>query len=185
MHDNSALVRTRISQFALHRILPALYRETAPLMVRAWEVPDEPVPFAHARGQQYADFAIGQPWGKPWGTTWFHVTGKVPAEWAQPDTRAEMCVDLGFAPAQAGFQAEGLVYDPAGRIVKAIEPFNTHVPVPASGIVDFYIEAASNPDVAGGSYIHPTPLGDKSTAGTQPIYRLRSVDLALLDEEVW
>ncbi|WP_022891809.1 alpha-mannosidase [Agromyces subbeticus] len=187
MHDNSALVRARIARFVEERLKPAATAESAALTVSAWEVPDEPVPFAEALAQPFEPFAVGSPWGKPWGTTWFHVTGEVPAEWAGLPGDIELLVDLGFLSGQAGFQAEGLVFDPAGRIVKAIEPLNDYVPVEVGpgGRIDVYIEAASNPDVGSDWSFRPTLVGDKSTAGTEPIYRLRRVDVVLRDTEVW
>ncbi|MDQ0575739.1 alpha-mannosidase [Agromyces albus] len=187
MHDNSALVRARIARFSEERVKPALYRDSAALTINAWEVPDEPVPFAEAVGQAFEPFTVGSAWGKPWGTTWFHVTGTVPEAWQGLDGVVELVVDLGFLSGQSGFQAEGLVFDPAGRIIKAIEPFNDHVPVEVGpgGEIDVYIEAASNPDVGSDWSFRPTPVGDKATAGTKPIYRLRRVDVALLDTQVW
>lgn len=192
MHKNSTLVRARIERFAGERVRPALYRDSAPLELTAWEVPDEPVPFADAVGQSFEPFQVGREWGKPWGTTWFHVTGLVPAGWADLldggfDGRIEIVVDLGFLAGQSGFQAEGLVYSPEGRILKALEPFNTSVPLPVGpgGAIDLYIEAASNPDVGSDWSFRPTVVGDRATAGTEPIYRLRQVDVALLDSTVW
>ncbi|MFC9559487.1 alpha-mannosidase [Agromyces sp. NPDC056965] len=187
MHDNSTLVRARIARFVEERVKPAIHVARAPLTLTAWEVPDEPVPFAEAVAQAFSPFAVGSPWGKPWGTTWFHVTGEVPVEWAGRAGVIELVVDLGFLSGQAGFQAEGLVFDPSGRIVKAIEPLNDHVPVDVGpgGRIDLYIEAASNPDVGSDWSFRPTPVGDKSTAGTEPIYRLRRVDVAVRDTEVW
>lgn len=187
MHDNSELVRTRIARFVIERIAPAIYRERMPLAIEAWEVPSEPVPFAEAVRASYTPFDVGTPWGKPWGTTWFHITGRVPETWDQGGTRVEVLVDLGFTGGQAGFQAEGLIYAPDGSIVKAIEPFNMHVPldIAAGSEIDLYVEAASNPDVAAGGFIYPTKMGDTLTAGTAPIYTLRSIDVALLDTEVW
>jgi len=192
MHDNSALVWARIARFVSERLTPALYRESAPLAVDAWEVKDEPVPFAEAVGQQFEPVAIGTRWGAPWGTTWFHLTGTVPASWAAHtaagfDGRVEVVVDLGFLSGLPGFQAEGLVFAPDGRIIKAIEPFNNHVPVAVGpgGSIDLYVEAASNPDVGSDWSCKPTPLGDKATAGTEAIYALRRMDVALLDQVVW
>jgi alpha-mannosidase len=185
MHDNSALVRARITRFVSERIEPAVYRDRRPLAIAAWEVPGEPVPFAEARGQTYLPFSVGQPWGKPWGTTWFHVTGQAPAEWTSDGTRLELVVDLGFTSGQSGFQAEALVFRPDGSIIKAIEPFNSHVPIDANGVIDVYIEAASNPDVAAGGFTRPTRMGDTLTSGVEPIYSLRQLDIALLDIEVW
>ncbi|GAA4159900.1 glycoside hydrolase family 38 C-terminal domain-containing protein [Gryllotalpicola daejeonensis] len=191
MHDDSALVRARIQRFLLERIAPAVHLATAPLEIAAWEVPDEPVPFAEATaaGASYAPFALGTAWGRPWGTTWFHVTGDVPDEWADAAAGravAEVVVDLGFSASHPGFQAEGLVWSPDGVIVKAIEPRNDFVPAGAPGErVDLYLEAASNPSVEGGWLFQPTPLGDKLTAGDAPIYELRRLELALRDTEVW
>jgi alpha-mannosidase len=192
MHDNSTLVRARIARFVRERVIPAVYRASAPLTLSAWEAKDEPVSFAEATGQQFEPFSVGQAWGAPWGTTWFHVTGAVPPSWAQFtdagfDGRVELVIDLGFGSGQAGFQAEGLVFDPAGRIVKAVEPFNNHVPVTVGpgGAVDFYVEAASNPDVGSDWSFQPTLVGDKATAGAETIYRLRRMDVALLDTVVW
>ena len=192
MHDNSTLVRARIARFVSERLTPAVYRAVAPLTLHAWEVPDEPVPLSEALGQPFEPFAVGQAWGKPWGTTWLHVTGVVPTDWAELvqsgfDGRIELVVDLGFLTGQPGFQAEGLVFSPQGRIIKAVEPFNNHVPVQVGpgGLIDVYIEAASNPDVGGDWSYRPTPTGDRATAGTETIYRLRRVDVALLDTVVW
>jgi alpha-mannosidase len=192
MHDNSTLVRARVARFVRERLTPATYRFCAPLTVNAWEVKDEPVPFSDAVRQQYEPFSVGENWGSPWGTTWFHVTGMVPPQWAELtdkgfDGRVELVIDLGFLPGQAGFQAEGLVFDTAGRIVKAVEPFNNHVPVTVGpgAEIDLYIEAASNPDVGSDWTFRPTSAGDKATAGAEATYRLRRVDVAVLDVAVW
>jgi alpha-mannosidase len=155
-------------------------------------VKDEPVPFSEAVRQEYEPFSVGQTWGSPWGTTWFHVTGTVPDQWAELtdegfNGRVELVVDLGFLSGQAGFQAEGLVCDRDGRIVKAVEPLNNHLPVKVGpgGEVDLYIEAASNPDVGSDWTFRPTPVGERATAGADAIYRLLRVDVAMLDVAVW
>lgn len=192
MHKNPTLVRRRIERFVGERVRPALYRDSVPLDVSAWEVPDEPVPFADAVTREFDPFPVGRAWGKPWGTTWFHVTGQVPAGWAGLldggfDGRVELVVDLGFLSGQSGFQAEGLAFSPDGRLLKALEPLNSYVPlaVGPGGNIDVYIEAASNPDVGSDWAFRPTVAGDQATAGTEPIYRLRRVDVALLDATVW
>ena len=192
MHNNSTLVRARIARFVRERVTPAVYRASAPLTLSAWEVKDEPVPFSEAVGQRFEPFSVGQPWGAPWGTTWFHLTGTVPAAWAELagagfDGRVELVIDLGFVSGHPGFQAEGLVFSPQGRIVKAVEPFNNHVPmaVGPGGAIDVYVEAASNPDVGSDWSFRPTPVGDKATASADAIHRLRRVDVALLDTVVW
>jgi alpha-mannosidase len=205
MHDNDAQAQLRIGNLVSTRLGPRLLRRIVPLTVTAWEVPDEPVPFVEAVKQSFRPFAVGERWSKPWGTTWFHVTGQVPAGWGTEGTAVQMLVDIGFSGLLPAFQAEALVYRPDGSIVKGIEPFNHVVDIdPAAGSeVDFYVEAASNPNLlehffvttlasaAGGA---PLPagfasprrsdvihLGDKATAGTDPIYTLRQVALVERD----
>lgn len=139
MHKNPKMIEARFDRFVAESLLPALYRKTSPLKVTAWEVPDEPIPFDQAISNQFTEFSVGQSWGLPWGTTWFHITGEVPADWDTSESTVEILIDLGFDGAgssvpvqfpqwerdlgnhQPGFQAEGLVYDPAGKIIKALE----------------------------------------------------------------
>ncbi|WP_022900818.1 glycoside hydrolase family 38 C-terminal domain-containing protein [Humibacter albus] len=203
MHDDSRLVLERIHRFLSERIAPAVYRQRVPLSLRAWEAPGEPVPFDGAIAETFSPFAVGSPWGKPWGTTWFHATGEVPDAWpsastdpasVEADLAVELVVDLGFTPAQPGFQAEALVYAPNGTVVKAIEPLNATVRLHAlrsagavgpTGAVDFYLEAASNPDVGFPWDWQPTPMGDVTTAGTASLYVLRALELGLRDVAVW
>jgi alpha-mannosidase len=188
MHVKNDLAAARLERFVRDFLEPAVYRARTPLTVTAWEVPDEPVPFDDAHRQAFEPFTAGSPWGRPWGTVWFHLDGEVPPEWAQEhDVRVEALVDLGFTTAQPGFQAEGTVYAPDGRILKGLEPLNQHVSIGAAPgrRVELYVEAASNPDVPGGLWTQATPLGDKATAGSDPIYTARAFDLALLDLPVW
>lgn len=185
MHRNDTLALQRIDRLTRDRIVPGLYRATHALTITAWEAPGEPVPFAEAVAQAYTPFEIGGAWGRPWGTVWFHVTGSVPAEWRDAGAAvAELTVDLGFDASAPGFQAEALVYRPDGSIVKAIEPRNAAVPIDGPD-VDLYIEAAGNPSVAGTFTFAPTPLGDRATAGVEPLYRLDALHLGLRDVEVW
>nr|WP_221379173.1 glycoside hydrolase family 38 C-terminal domain-containing protein [Actinoplanes polyasparticus] len=205
MHDNDGQAQLRIGNVLSTRLGPRLYRRIAPLTVTAWEAPGEPVPFREAVTQSFQPFSAGQRWSRPWGTTWFHVTGAVPPGWGGAGTAVQMLVDLGFSGLLPAFQAEGLVYRPDGSIVKGLEPFNHGVDIDPAGDadVDFYVEAASNPNLlehffattlapaAGGA---PLPsgfasprrsdvvhLGDKATAGAEPIYTLRQVALVERD----
>jgi len=179
VHDNAAHTEERIDRFVRERVVPAVERRRRPLDIEAWEVPDEPVPFAEAAAQEYAPFTAGTTWSRPWGTTWFHVTGEVPNSWGGPQARVEVEIDLGFTSRQAGFQAEGLVYRPDGSIVKGIEPLNNRVSVDAQpgSPIDFYVEAAANPDIGGHFEYLPTHLGDRATAGDDPVYTLRLIDV--------
>ncbi|WP_232499365.1 alpha-mannosidase [Agromyces humatus] len=186
MHDDHALVEKRIARFVAERLTPAVHRERVPASVEFWEVPGEPVPFAEAAAASFAPIAPGTAWGRPWGTTWFRVSGDVPNGWADIDgVRPELVVDLGFTAAQPGFQAEALAWSTEGIVIKAVEPRNRAVPVPASGAFQLYLEGASNPDVAGQWSFAPTALGEWESAGSDPAYVLRGVDIALLDVTVW
>ncbi|MEO7147377.1 MAG: hypothetical protein ABIW81_01070, partial [Terrimesophilobacter sp.] len=66
MQENRALSEARIARFFDERILPAVYSNTTPLVISAWEVPGEPVEFSVARQATFTPFAEGTRWGKPW-----------------------------------------------------------------------------------------------------------------------
>ncbi len=184
MHDDRALLEGRLSRFHRDHLAHAVDRETAPLTLTAWRVPGEPVPFAEAVGQEFTPIEVGAAWGRPWSTLWLHVTGTVPAGWAGvPGTEAEVAVDLGFAGGP-GFQSEGLAYAPDGTTIKAVSPFNSHVPVTPGQPVDFYLECAANPDVANTGF-NPTPNGDQATVEDRELYTLARLELVLRDLAVW
>jgi alpha-mannosidase len=189
MHHDEPLVHARIARLVRDRVDPAVHRRSAPVTVEAWEVPGEPVPFASAVSQSFTPFAVGSPWGgRPWGTTWFRVTGTVPADFGTAEgTAAELFVDLGFTQRHPGFQAEGLAFRPDGTTIKAIEPRNNAVPlsVEAGGSFELYIEAGANPDIGGDDFQGATPLGSRSTAGDEPIYRLKALEVVERDDTVW
>jgi alpha-mannosidase len=92
-------------------------------------------------------------------------------------------IDLGFHRDGAGFQAEGLVWTDDGPL-QGIHPRRTAVPLPDAppGSLTLVVEAASNPAFPA---FRPTPLGSLDTAGEQPLYRLRTAELALRDEGVY
>ncbi len=199
MHDNRALVENRLKRILTQRLAPAVHRTVAPLSLTVWHVDGgqgEPVPpqAALPGGEAVADgryvpAGVGERWGPPWGTSWFHVTGEVPAEAA--GRRVELVLDLGWADHSPGFQAEGLAYRPDGSVVKGLHPRNAWLPVaePAAGgeRIDLYVEAAANPQLlAGGdAMFSATPLGEKSTAGSEPLYRVNRADVALFERDVW
>ncbi len=192
MHDRTHLIEQRIDRFIRERLQPAVYRERVALDVAAWEVEGEPVAFTDAATADYRPFSVGTAWGRPWGTTWFAVRGAVPAQWRNADGTlpdgfaTELVVDLGFTAGQSGFQCEALVWGRDGAPIKGIAPFNNAVAaaVAPDGTIDVLIEAASNPDVGSLFTFDPTHLGDPETAGTDPIYTLRTADVALRDLQV-
>ncbi len=185
MHDNRATSEGRLARF-LNEVLPSRrHLATAPLTIEAWEAPGEPVPFAEASAQTYRPIAVGDRWGRPWSTLWLHVTGTVPATWAEvTDTDAELQLDLSFSN-MPGFQAEAMVWSSAGVPVKAVNPFNQYLTVTPGEEIDLYLECAANPDVAGSRSCAPTELGTWETAGDDPIYDLTRLHLALRSVPVW
>lgn len=186
MHDRTGRIEARIQRLIRERVEPAIYHDPRELRVTAWAVPDEPVPFSVAVRQDYAPFSVGDRWGTPWSTVWFHLVGEVPTEWEDSGAQPEVVIDLGFIVAIPGFQAEGTVYTADGVIVKAVESRNQYVPVGKPGDpIDFYLEAAANPDVADNFSFTPTPLGDKATAGSDTLYRFKRADVARRDVAVW
>ena len=188
MHNNRELVEARINRFLRDRLSGGCWSHRQPADLAVWESPGEPVPFSSAVRQDFRPFAAGTPWGAPWGTTWFRVSGTVPAGWELGEgNRAELLIDLGFSGGGPGFEAEALAYGPEGHIIKAVEPRNRHVPVARrpGETFQFYVEAASNPNVAAGFTFAPTPMGDRATAGNAPLYVFRSADVALWDAGVW
>ncbi len=189
MHDDRLLLEGRLNRFVHDHLSRAVARASLPLTLTAWSVPGEPVPFAEAVRQPFESIAIGAAWGKPWSTLWIHVTGEIPADWLGPNgqalsgTEVEVQVDLGFTGGP-GFQAEALAWRPDGTTIKAVSPFNNHLPVVLGEPIDFYLEAAANPDV-GNTGFRPTPNGDLATAVDVPLYVIEKIDLVLRDVEAW
>jgi alpha-mannosidase len=196
MHYDSARIEARVARFRAESVRPAIHRAVEPLAIESWEAPGEPVHFDEARSAEYTPARIGDRWGKPWGTVWFRVRGEIPPAWANIDgCTPELVVDLGYTGAQSGFEAEGLVFTATGSVVKAVEPFNQSVPldrIPGRDAgdrrIDLFIEAAANPNITGDWSFTPTALGGRPADGSNsadPLYRLRRLELGLLDTQVW
>jgi alpha-mannosidase len=183
MHDDRLLIEARLTRVLRERIRPAVYPDVVPLTVEAWHAPAGPVTPAEGLAARYGVAAVGDRWGRPWGTTWFRFTGRVPEDWA--GHTVEAVVDLGFRGEGPGFTAEGLVYEPDGTPVKGLHPRSRWIRigerVSGGEPVLFHVEAAANP------VIEPplTSLGDPSTAGEEPQYRLTQAELAVFDRTVW
>ncbi len=189
MHEERAAIEARVRRVLDERIRPAQTSTVCALEVAAWHVtgPDgipghgEPVAPEVALAATYTPFRVGRAWGPPWGTSWFRLRAQVPAELR--DRHLEAVVDLGWHGGGPGFQAEGLVFDREGQVVKGLAPMSAWIPVQLSekGRFRVYVEAAANPSIPLGT---PSPLGDKATAGTEPLYTLRRADLVEVRVEV-
>ncbi|MGU3409003.1 alpha-mannosidase [Microbacterium sp. M1A1_1b] len=186
MHQNQKLVEERIERVLNERIVPAVHQARTPVALRAWQVPDEPVPAAEALAAEYRPFAVGEPWGRAWSTWWFEVTGTVPPEWA--GRTVELLVDPGFQGDWPGNQAEGLLHTPDGTPVKGIHPRNHYLRIADQAVggeqVHYFLEAAANPDILVNEFV-PTKYGSKKTAPETPIYTFRTAELAVFEPEVW
>jgi alpha-mannosidase len=191
VHERRGEIEARLTRALEERLRPATHTTLAPLTAEVWHVPPaddghagEPVPFAVAREAAYAPCAVGERWGPAWGTSWFRLTGAVPAGDAVLEGVLEAVLDLGWTRAVPGFQAEGLVHEPDGRIVKGLHPRNDWIPVPtgSSRAVEWYVEAAANPSVLSG--FRPTSLGDRLTTSPDPVYALARADLCRRETEV-
>ncbi|MDR7084452.1 alpha-mannosidase [Arthrobacter ginsengisoli] len=189
MHDDRRLTEVRLDRFVRERIVPAVYPRSVPLTLSSWDVPDEPVPAVEALRQPFTPQEHGAAWGRPWSTKWLRLQGQVPDAWGTAaDTSVEIIVDLGFSSDLPGFQCEGIAWRPDGTIVKAISPRNQYIPLKLLGSgmsVDFFVEAAANPDLSQGWTFAATPYGDKTTSGNTPKYRLGRIVIAELNRTVW
>jgi len=189
MHDRRREIEARLARVLEERLRPAIHTTLAPLAVQVWHVPTahdghvgEPVSFDVARAAAYEPCQVGERWGPAWGTSWFRLTGTPQGELGQ----LEAVVDLGFTSAHPGFQAEGLVHDRDGRVVKGLHPQSDWIPVPtdssSGGNLEWYVEAAANPTVLTG--FRPTDLGDRLTSDAEPRYALARADLCRRESEV-
>ncbi|GAB2966587.1 glycoside hydrolase family 38 C-terminal domain-containing protein [Streptomyces pseudoechinosporeus] len=198
MHSDREVIEKRLDRVLNQRVKPAVHARSVPLTVGIWNVPGEPVPVAEGLAADYRPARVGDHWGPAWSTSWFRISGTVPSEWA--GLTVEAVLDLGFGTTEPGFSTEGLVYRPDGTAVKALNPRNTWLPVirSAEGGEEFtaYIEAAANPVVMhtspGELSFGPTPVGaraawlhDENAPAGEPRYRLRRMDLAVFDTEVY
>ena len=189
MHDDRRLTEVRLDRFLRDRIGPAVYPRSVPLTLSNWDAPDEPVPVLEALRQEFTPQEHGAAWGRPWSTKWLRLRGEVPDAWGTAaGTSVEVLVDLGFSGDLPGFQCEGIAWRSDGTIIKAISPRNQYIPLKLLGsgmAVDFYVEAAANPDLSQNWTFAATPYGDKATSGSEPKYRLGRIAIAERNQTVW
>ncbi|WP_270365804.1 alpha-mannosidase [Microbacterium algeriense] len=187
MHDDTSLTVGRVKRVLEERVRPAIHSASVPLEVAAHQLPGEPIAPADGRGLDFQPAAVGELWGPAWGTTWFKLTGRVPADWA--GRRVEALIDLGFDVNMTGFQCEALAYRPDGTPIKSINPRNQWVPIAEAAAgdehVELYLEGASNPVLLDYHPFLPTQEGDILTSSKEPLYRLRRLDLAVFEPEVF
>jgi len=191
VHEETSLTVGRVIRVLGERVRPAVHSARIPLEIAAHALPGDPIPAAEGLALEYSPFAAGQQWGPAWGTTWFRIRGTVPAEWA--GKRVEALVDLGFDINMTGFQCEALAYRVGAHgepvPVKSLNPRNQWLPVTerAEGeeAVELFLEGASNPVLLDYHPFLPTQEGDILTSSPDPLYRVRHMDLAVFEPEVF
>ncbi|MEV7619553.1 glycoside hydrolase family 38 C-terminal domain-containing protein [Microbacterium sp. NPDC089321] len=185
MHEETSLTVGRVNRVLLERVRPAVHSARVPLEITAHQLPGEPISPAEGLALDFQPFEAGTMWGPAWGTTWFRLRGQVPAEWA--GRKVEALIDLGFDINMTGFQCEALAYRPDGTPIKSINPRNQWLPVDVAcgGAVEFYLEGASNPVLLDYHPFLPTQEGDIRTSSPEPLYRVRHMDLAVFEPEVF
>ena len=189
MHQGTKALEERLDRFIRDKLEPAIYRDHVELSIEAWQAPREPVSFDFATQQKFEDVSLGWRFGRAWSTIWLKVSGELPKVWQADQEKtqaAEIVIDFGYNTSRSGFQAEALAYDLSGTPIKAISPKNSWLPWGyANKKVEFYLEVAANPDVAGDYTWEPTALGDWETATEAPLYELKKLHLARRDVQVW
>lgn len=189
MHRDAAPIEERLDRFMRDRLIPGVYSGKQPLSVTAWRVPREPVPFSFAASQEFEPVQIGWRFGRAWSTVWLRIQGTVPAEWIsanEPHLTPEVLIDFGYNTSRSGFQAEALAFDTSGKPIKAVAPKNSWIPWSLKQPeIDFYLEVAANPDLAGEYTFTPTEFGDWDTSPEDPLYELKHLHLAMRDLRVW
>ncbi|WP_439902004.1 alpha-mannosidase [Microbacterium azadirachtae] len=191
MHEETSLTVGRVTRVLTERVRPAVHSARIPLEVAAHALPGEPIAPADGLGLDYAPFAAGEQWGPAWGTTWFRLRGTVPADWA--GKRVEALIDLGFDINMTGFQCEALAYrvgaDGEPVPVKSLNPRNQWLPIADAAEggegVELFLEGASNPVLLDYHPFLPTQEGDILTSSPAPLYRVRHMDLAVFEPEVF
>lgn len=188
MHEETALTVGRVKRVLAERVRPAVHSARVPLEIAAHHLTGEPIAPAEGGALDFQPFAAGSMWGPAWGTTWFRVRGEVPADWA--GKKVEALIDLGFDVNMTGFQCEALAYraSDSGLVpIKSLNPRNQWLPVDAEPgqPVEFYLEGAANPVLLDYHPFLPTQEGDIDTSSPEPLYRVRHMDLAVFEAEVF
>ncbi|PKI91597.1 alpha-mannosidase [Actinomycetales bacterium SN12] len=185
MHEETSLTVGRVNRVLTERVRAAIHSARVPLEIAVHQLPGEPIAPTDGLALDFQPFSAGSMWGPAWGTTWFRVRGDVPAEWG--GKKVEALIDLGFDINMPGFQCEALVYRPDGSPVKSINPRNQWVPVDAVAghSVELFLEGAANPVLLDYHPFLPTQEGDIRTSSPAPLYRVRHMDLAVFEPEVF
>ena len=184
-HRITAPAMQRAQRLLEQRITPAITFGAISMSVSSTEeffvAPD----YDTATTSPLTPFEIGSKWGQAWHTRWFHLSAHVPSHLA--NIPIALYFDPGFIGHGDGFQVEATAWR-HGQIVHAIQPDRRLIhldPSPEGTEIEFWIEAAATPIIAGHEYGYgPTTFGDPATAPIKPIYTLRAAQLVGYDNTI-
>ena len=201
MHNDPELTEQRLAPgAATSACCPAVHARSVPLTVEVWHVPGEPVPVGEALAAAYEPARGRRPVGPALGHQL--VPGqRHRARRSGPGCPSRRSLDLGFGTDQPGFSSRGPGL-PAGRHPgEGLNPRNTWLPVgrPAAGGEEVRAATSRRPPTRSScSTTRSSPSRPRrsatarrgcqtatTAAGGEPLYRLRRMDLAVFDAEVW
>ena len=185
MHDDRELVEQRIARILRERLHPAVYGASTPLTVEVWHAPGEPPEVADGLAAEYRPADPAEVWGPAVGHQLVpphrHGARRMGGAHRGGGRRPRL------RHPGPGFSAEGLVHRPDGSAVKGLNPKNTWVRIADTGEG----RRARRPLRRGrGQPGTIEGVGDPrsatcSTAGHEPLYRVRRIELAVFEREVW
>jgi alpha-mannosidase len=194
MHHEPSIIEQRLRRVRSEYIDPQMWGPRHQLDATMWSVPDEPdgtvgepvaVEVALA-ADDWKPAGPGTMWGRPWGTVWFRLEGTVPDDWA--GEHVDAILNIGFNDVAPGFMGEGMIWREGRRgwePERGLHPANHVVVVDrvvAGGEqVQYLVEASANPLMWGAG---STVNSDRDTAGSNPIYLVTAIDLAVRNVEV-
>ena len=147
-------------------------------------VTEEPVSFADKDNYEFKPIKQGAVWGTQWQCAWFHLTGRVPAEWAGENVIANL--DTG---------GEALAFSPEGVPLQGITDnsifwtsfVNEYLPLYDSAQggekVELWLDAGANGYAGMKMSGHPRLDTDEPAGKT--LASVRTLQLCTADEDVW
>ena len=188
MHDDRGWSRSGSTGCCGERIRPATYAATVPLELAVWHVPGEPVPVGRGAGRRLrAVHRRARRGAAPWSTTLVPGHRRGARRVGRPPGRG------GVRPRVrrrlAGLPGRGARPRPGRRARSRASRRGTSTcrsPTrpPAASRSGCWSRRPPTPTSSADGFL-PTPLGDRLTAGDEPLYPFARADLAVLDEDVW
>ena len=146
-------------------------------------VTEEPVSFAEKDKYEFKPIKKGAAWGGNWQCAWFHLTGKIPAEWAGEKVAARL--DIGgeaLAFSVEGIPLQGITN---GSIFWA-NFINEYLPIHDSAqggeLVELWLDTAANDYFGMQMSMHPRLDTDKPAG--QTVAKINHLELCVVDEDV-